>query len=166
MEVSLKYAVIERERRYLVSVIPDGVIETRIIVDHYLDGTRLRLREVTTGDGRVVHKLTQKIRLSNGPHEIACTNVYVNDVEWALLRELPARSLRKTRHIIEQDGYRIAVDAFQDGSLLAEIDDGDAPRDPYLPGSTRSPMYRQTTVGPGPRWPRTRGSCTRAELRR
>jgi hypothetical protein len=30
------------------------------------------------------------------------------------------------RHVVERDGYRIAVDELQDGSLLAEIDDGNA----------------------------------------
>lgn len=126
MEVSLKYAVVERERRFLISALPDGVVETRTIVDHYLADTRLRLREVTLGDGSVARKLTQKIRLSSGPEEVACTNMYVNDAEWLLLRKLPARMLRKTRHIVERDGRRIAVDEFEDGSLLAEVDDGDA----------------------------------------
>lgn len=62
MEVSLKYAVAERERRFLISALAAGVVETRTIVDHYLTGTRLRLREVTNGDGSVVRKLTQKTR--------------------------------------------------------------------------------------------------------
>lgn len=125
MEVSLKYAVIERERRFLISTLPAGVVETRTIVDHYLPDTRLRLREVTNGDGSVVRKLTQKVRLSSGPEEVACTNVYLSDAEWALFRGLSARHLWKVRHIVERDGYRIAIDEFEDGTLLAEIDDGD-----------------------------------------
>lgn len=129
VEVSLKYAVVERERRWLVSAVPAGVVETRAIVDHYVDGTRLRLREVTHGDGRVVRKLTQKIRLASGPGEVACTNLYVNGAEWAVLKGLPGRSLRKTRHVVEREGLRIVVDELEDGSLVAEIDDGDgAPR--------------------------------------
>lgn len=125
MAGSLKYAVIERERRFLVSEIPDGVVESRAIVDHYVIGTRLRLREVTDGDGGVVRKLNQKIRISVGPADVACTSIYLDDLEWALLSGLPARTLRKTRHIVKRDGYRIAVDEFDDGTLLAEIDDWD-----------------------------------------
>ena len=45
----------------------------------------MRLREVTNGDGNVVRKLTQKIRLSSGPEEIAYTHLYLSDAEWALL---------------------------------------------------------------------------------
>ena len=123
MDVSLKYAVVERERRFLVSEVPAGVVEVRTIVDRYVTGTRLRLREVTDGDGNVVRKLTQKVRLSTGPAEVACTNLYLDDAEWSLVRELPARSLRKTRHVVERDGWRIVVDEFEDGTLLAEIDD-------------------------------------------
>ena len=40
---------------------------------------------------------------------------------------LPARTLRKKRHLVDADGWHIAVDEFSDGSLLAEIDDGDQP---------------------------------------
>jgi len=36
--VSLKYAVVERERRFLVDHIPDGVVSTRQIVDRYVEG--------------------------------------------------------------------------------------------------------------------------------
>ena len=46
MTVSLKYAVVERERRYLVARVPDGVEQVVEIVDRYVEGTRLRLREV------------------------------------------------------------------------------------------------------------------------
>ncbi len=74
MSVSLKYAVVERERRWLVRRIPEGVSSTKDIVDRYVTGTRLRLREVREADGTVVRKLGQKVRLSDGPAEVACTN--------------------------------------------------------------------------------------------
>lgn len=126
MHDPLKYAAVERERRFLVAHIPEGVVEVRQIVDHYLDGTRLRLREVTDADGAVTRKLGHKVRLTSGPTEIACTSVYLDDREWELLRALPSRTLRKTRHIIERDGIRLTVDELDGGTLLAEIDDGDA----------------------------------------
>lgn len=127
MAVSLKYAVVERERRFLVDHLPDGVTRTLRITDHYLSGTRLRLRETTDEDGTVIRKLGHKVRLTDGPQEVACTSMYLDDAEWELLRRLPARVLHKTRHIVERGGITVAVDEFDDGTLLAEIDDGDGP---------------------------------------
>lgn len=39
-----KYAVIERERRFLVRAVPDAVRQVVGVDDYYIDGTRLRLR--------------------------------------------------------------------------------------------------------------------------
>lgn len=127
--VSLKYAVVERERRFLVERIPDGVTRVCQITDRYLMGTRLRLREVVDGDGdgTVTRKLGHKVRLTDGPDEVACTSMYLDDAEWGTLIRLPARALRKTRHVVARDGVRVDVDRFEDGTLLAEIDDGDRP---------------------------------------
>lgn len=130
MSVSLKYAVVERERRFLLRALPDGVTVSREIVDRYVAGTRLRLREVRGADGTVVRKLTQKLRLVEGAAEVAVTNLYLDATEWALLVEaLPARVLRKRRHLVVRDGLSVAVDEHVDGSLVAEIDDGDLPSD-------------------------------------
>lgn len=130
MEISLKYAVVERKRRLLVRGVPDGVVDVLDIVDRHVDGTRLRLREVTSADGSVVRKLTQKVRLGAGAATVACTNFYIDDAEWALLVGLPARTLRKRRHVVERDGLRVIVDEHLDGTLVAEIDDGDGERLP------------------------------------
>ncbi|MGH2843281.1 MAG: hypothetical protein ACRDKL_06795 [Solirubrobacteraceae bacterium] len=64
---------------------------------------------------------------TSSPDEIACTSTYLDDAEWALLKAL-AHTLRKTRHIVERDGVQLAIDELEDGTLLAEIDDGN--RDP------------------------------------
>lgn len=92
MATENKYAVVERERRYLVSTIPAGVDSTRQTLDRYLVGTRLRLREVTDEHGTVVRKLSHRVRLTDDPGEVACTNFYVDDHEWAVLAALPART--------------------------------------------------------------------------
>ena len=125
MAVSLKYAVIERERRFLVRSIPSEVGRVTRIVDRYIEGSRLRLREVQGQDGQVVRKLGHKVRLGDGFSEIACTSIYLDDAEWRLLSLLPARVLHKRRHHVERDGVHVAIDQFEDGTLLAEIDDGD-----------------------------------------
>lgn len=127
MTVSLKYAVIERERRFLVRSVPSGVTGVSQIRDRYIDASRLRLREVRGLDGRVVRKLGQKIRLGDGPSAIACTSVYLDDEEWSLLSSLPARVVTKRRHHLDRDGVHAVIDELEDGTLLAEIDDGDRP---------------------------------------
>ena len=124
MTTPLKYAVVERERRFLLGRIPDGVVDTREIVDRYLEGTRLRLREVREADGSVTRKLSHKVRLGEGPAEVACTNCYLDADEWAVLATLPARVLRKRRHVVRRDGLVVAVDEHEDGTLVAEVDDG------------------------------------------
>lgn len=129
MSDSLKYAVVERERRYIVASVPEGVITIRDILDRYVTGTRLRLREVREDDGSVTRKLTHKVRLAEGPAEVACTNFYLNDAEWTLLAALPAQLLRKRRHLVRRDGLLVAVDELEDGTLIAEIDDHDQPSD-------------------------------------
>ena len=129
MSDSLKYAVVERERRYILASLPDGVVSTRDILDRYVMGTRLRLREVQEDSGGVTRKLTHKVRLTEGPAEVACTNFYLNDAEWTLLAALPAQLLRKRRHLVRRDGLLVAVDELEDGTLIAEIDDHDQPSD-------------------------------------
>ena len=127
MSVSLKYAVVERERRYRLSTVPDGIVSTQEISDRYLTGTRLRMREVRQSDGTVIRKLGHKVRLNDGPEEVASTNFYLNDEEWTRLATLPARLLRKKRHLVQRDGVLLAIDEHEDGTLIAEIDDGDEP---------------------------------------
>jgi CYTH domain-containing protein len=123
----LKYAVVERERRFLVRGLPNGTARRHTIVDRYVDGTRLRLREVRDADGSVTRKLTHKVRLSDGPGEIACTNFYLDESEWQTLSRLASRTIAKTRYVFERDGVRVAVDEHADGTFVAEIDDGGTP---------------------------------------
>jgi CYTH domain-containing protein len=125
MAVSLKYAVVERERRFLVAKLPGAADKRLRIVDRYVTGTRLRLREVVTEDGVVTRKLGHKVRLGEGPREIACTSLYLDDDEWDVLCRLPAKTLSKVRHLVTRGGVTVAIDELEDGTLLAEIDDQD-----------------------------------------
>lgn len=58
------YARIEWERRFLLDHFPSEASATRIrrISDRYIEGTALRLRQQSDGEGQVVFKLTQKLR--------------------------------------------------------------------------------------------------------
>ena len=72
------------------------------------------------------------------PTEVACTNFYLNDQEWAVLGALPAQILRKKGHMLHRDGLIVAVDEHEDGTLVAEIDDRDQPHSSFLIGWTTS----------------------------
>ena len=128
----LKYAKVERERRWLLDGLPPFPDDSRQvrIVDRYLHGTRLRLREVTETDGTIVRKLGHKVRLGDDAREVACTSLYLDEAEWAALRGLPGDVLSKVRILVPYGDHVIALDAFEppnDGLLLAEIDGGDGP---------------------------------------
>lgn len=128
----MKYATVERERRWLLSApppIPDGARQLRI-ADRYVTGTRLRLRETAEPDGTVVRKLGHKVRLGEGAAEVAHTSLYLDDAEWALLAVLPARTVTKTRTLVPIPEGHVAVDVHADGKVVAEIDGpGDLPPD-------------------------------------
>jgi hypothetical protein len=117
----LEYARPERERRFLFTAPPDGpVIRTVRIVDRYLLGTRIRLRQATeaSGDGdaqRTIHKLTQKVSASDGGLALI-TTMYLEATEYAALLQLPAATLRKTRLSIPPLG----VDVFE-GELFGLV---------------------------------------------
>jgi CYTH domain-containing protein len=127
-----KYAHVERERRWLLAALPqfpDDVQQVRI-VDRYLTGTRLRLREVSHVNGTVVRKLGHKVRLGDDAAEVAHTSLYLDDAEWAALSGLPGDVLTKIRILVPHGDRPIALDVFESpngGLVLAEIDAGDGP---------------------------------------
>ncbi len=126
---SLKYAHVERERRWVLAGVPDLPEDSRRleITDRYIDGTRLRLR-VVTEDGQVTRKLGQKVRLGDNADEVAHTTMYLDDAEWASLAALPAHTIEKSRTLVAYDGWTVAVDVFGGhlaGLVLAEIDSGE-----------------------------------------
>jgi CYTH domain-containing protein len=130
-DASLKYAVVERERRWLLPEPPSGLDPTtaRRIHDRYLRGTRLRLRAVTSYDGSITHKLGHKVVLDAAPPaRIAHTSIYLDDAERGLLCALPADRLTKARYLLDL-GDRVAALDVYDGDLLGlvtcEVDLGD-----------------------------------------
>ncbi len=135
MSKLLKYARFERERRFLLPALPAGLDPSRgfqHFFDLYLDGTRLRLREVRAPDGTTVErKLNQKLPDPEGaPERRIITSVYLDVAEYALLSALPGRWLEKRRHPLVFAGRTFGVDAFAGplaGLVLAEVElDSDA----------------------------------------
>ena len=120
-----RYAHVEREQRWLLPELPDALTDPASIVDRYLVGTRLRLRSVTTDDA-TTYKLGQKVRPEpDSPAIVKLTNIYLSGEEYAVLRALPGRDLRKTRWRSAHAAGRLVVDEFGDpltGLVLAELE--------------------------------------------
>jgi CYTH domain-containing protein len=120
-----KYARVEREQRWLLQSIPKGARGPVEIVDRYLTGTTLRLRQVTSGD-EIVWKLGQKRRADPAsPELVELTNLYLSADEHALFSGLPAAELRKTRRHLDHGGRTFAIDELHgplEGLLLAEVE--------------------------------------------
>ena len=112
-----RYAKREFERRWLLAALPPAVDPQRPwarITDHYLDGTRFRVRErVALETWDVVWKLTHKFPERAGANDRAViTNNYLTREEYERFRRLPGREVTKHRWIVEQDGGRYGIDAY------------------------------------------------------
>lgn len=122
----LKYAWIERERRWLCRRIPlERVARSETISDLYVTGTRLRLREaVPTDGGTPMRRLGRKADVE--PSVRLLTSIYLAPEEYSLLAALPGKVLRKTRHYLGRvNGAEMSVDAFEgplEGLFLAEAE--------------------------------------------
>lgn len=122
-----KYALIERERRFLVAELPaDEPWATRRISDRYLTGTRIRLRHsagTVAGRPEVVRKLTQKIPRADGPpgRQGLISTLYLDEAEHDRFAALPGHELTKTRLSFPPMGVDV-FDPPHDGLLIAEIE--------------------------------------------
>ena len=117
----LKYAWVERERRWLCRDLPDRkVLSADRITDLYVTGTQLRLREaVPLHGGPTMRRLTRKGDLAAETRLL--TSIYLTEAEFGLLAGLPGRRLVKVRHRLE--GVAVSVDRFEGplaGLVLAE----------------------------------------------
>ncbi len=125
-----KYERVERERRYLLRELPEGLElrhEHAQITDNYLTGTRLRLRKsrwVPTNEWTL--KLTQKY--TPAPPDFTrtlITSIYLNEYEYEVLSVFEANELRKNRYPYEHAGRKYSLDVFLGalrGLILAETD--------------------------------------------
>ena len=131
MPHSMKYARIERERRFLLHALPSGVDRTicREIDDLYITGTRLRLRRTFDHlHGSIELKLNQK--LDDGRERRIVTSIYITEAEHRILDALPGMRITKRRHRHYADGNEFGIDEFGGaltGLVIAEIEvDSDA----------------------------------------
>ena len=124
-----KYSRIERERRYLLQDLPEGLSRADHhlqITDNYITGTRLRIRKVRDPQtNKWVVKFTQKF--APDPRDLSrtvITNTYLNAQEADTLAVFEANEIRKNRYRFEFAGRRFSVDMFIGdlfGLVLAEV---------------------------------------------
>src|SRR6185295_5995098 len=95
-----KYALVERERRYLLQDLPEGLTRADPhlqITDNYITGTRLRLRKVRDPrTNKWTVKLTQKF--APNPADLSrtiITNTYLNAQEAEVFAIFEANEIRK-----------------------------------------------------------------------
>jgi CYTH domain-containing protein len=124
-----KYARVERERRYLLPDLPEGLTRADHhlqITDNYLTGTRLRIRKVRDPrTNKWVVKFSQKFAAN--PEDLSrtiITNIYLNAIEAETLAIFEANEIRKNRYPFECAGRTFSVDMFLGdlfGLVLAEV---------------------------------------------
>jgi CYTH domain-containing protein len=124
MPAEQKYARIEWERRFLLDHFPRDAVVTRVrrISDRYIEGTTLRLRQQSDSHGPTVFKLTQKLGdKADGARQGLITSMYLTNVEFSVLANLPAKGLTKTRHSVPPFGIDM-FDGVLTGLVLAEAE--------------------------------------------
>jgi CYTH domain-containing protein len=124
-----KYARFERERRYLLQDLPEGITRADRhvqITDNYITGTRLRIRKVREPrTNKWTVKFTQKF--APDPNDLSrtiITNTYLNALEAEVLSVFDANEIRKNRYYFEFEGHKFSVDMFLGdlfGLVLAEV---------------------------------------------
>ena len=124
-----KYALVERERRYLLHDLPEGLSRADPhvqITDNYITGTRLRIRKVREPrTNKWTVKFTQKF--APDPQDFSrtiITNTYLNALEAETLSMFDANEIRKNRYHFEYEGRKFSVDMFLGdlfGLVLAEV---------------------------------------------
>ena len=125
-----KYARVERERRYLLRDLPEGLTRADShlqITDNYMTGSRLRLRKVREPrTNKWTAKLTQKF--APDPKDLSrtiITNTYLNALEAETFATLfNSNEIRKNRYHFEFEGRKFSADMFLGdlfGLVLAEV---------------------------------------------
>ena len=127
------YARIERERRFLLERLPDGVDPETYerLDDLFVRGTHLRLREVRAPNGDwIVTKLGQKVLDPSAPGDPRCrqmTTIYLPEGEAVMLSSLPGLRTTKRRYKLREQGWTFCIDVWElpvpaRGTILAEVE--------------------------------------------
>jgi CYTH domain-containing protein len=124
-----RYARVERERRYLLCDLPEGMTRADPhlqITDNYITGTRLRIRKVREPrSNKWIVKFTQKF--APDPDDLSrtiITNTYLNALEAEVFASYNTNEIRKNRYPFEFEGRKFSADMFLGdlfGLVLAEV---------------------------------------------
>ena len=128
LNVESKYARIERERRFLLRELPEGLTRASAHVqiwDNYITNTRLRLRKIRVPQTKeYILKLTQKFAPSPPDYSrTVITNTYLTPYEYEVLSVFEGNEIRKNRYPFEHEGRAYGIDVFLGalwGLILAE----------------------------------------------
>lgn len=124
-----KYALVERERRYLLQDLPEGLMRPDPhvqITDNYITGTRLRIRKLRDPQ---TNKWTVKFTQKFAPNaqdlsRTLITNIYLNAIEAGTMAIFEANEIRKNRYHFDFEGRTFSIDMFLGdlfGLVLAEV---------------------------------------------
>jgi CYTH domain-containing protein len=124
-----KYALVERERRYLLQDLPEGLTRASPhlqLTDNYVTGTRLRLRKVRDPQtNKWTVKLTQKFAPDTADtSRTIITNIYLNALEAEVFGMFQENEIRKNCYPFEFEGRKFSIDMFLGelfGLVLAEV---------------------------------------------
>jgi CYTH domain-containing protein len=124
-----KYAQVERERRYLLQDLPEGLTRASPhtqITDNYITGTRLRLRKIRDPlTNKWIVKFTQKY--APNPEDLTrtiITTTYLDPQEYEVLSVFEGNEIRKNRYPFEFQDKQFSVDMFLGdlfGLVMAEV---------------------------------------------
>lgn len=124
----MKYGKYEYERTYLLEsnyLLNKKIERIKIIRDKYIEGTKLRLREIRENN-ETKFKLTQKEELKPVKQGVLKINtLYLTKSEFDKMNTLEGVEIEKERHIVQIDRTRIGIDkiTFNDKTILiAEIE--------------------------------------------
>ncbi|MGI8919708.1 MAG: hypothetical protein ACR2H6_14030 [Pyrinomonadaceae bacterium] len=120
-----RYALLERERRYLLDGLPEGLTRASPhvqITDNYITGTRLRLRKVREPQtNKWTVRFTQKF--APNPADLSraiITNIYLTAAESEVLGVFEGNEIRKNRYPHEFADRKFSIDMFL-GDLLGLV---------------------------------------------
>lgn len=127
------YARIERERRFVLDVLPGHVNPAHFerLRDLYIAGTELRLRRIESPDGELILvKLGQKTIDPDAPEDTRrrrMTTFYLRSADEAALCELPGRRSVKRRYEVFEGGRTFCIDVYEApasaaGTLISEVE--------------------------------------------
>lgn len=112
-----KYARVERERRFLLRELPEGLAPADFhlqLFDNYVTHTSLRLRKVREPYKREwTWQLTQKVADEAGdPARAVITSIYLTREEYEVLSVFEGNEIRKNRYTFEHEGRAYTIDVF------------------------------------------------------